>query len=307
MAKFFEDIGQDSNDLLNKGFPNAGTARVITETKTGNGVSLTATGRRFVKDKATAVDLALEPKFDWSARGVEFSGTFNTSAEYSGSVTGKDLFAKGTKFVANIAQGPKGLTTKETVSFKNDNAATKASSVYTVNGDKPLVLEGSAVGAYEKRFFGGVNLNYTLALGDKAAALLWGVKAGIDQDGVQGHLFANTTDKNLFVGAGWIQKISNALRIAANLTADAKQVAGPAATLGSEYKFDDLTTLKSKVLIQSHTDGSKPVESRLGLGLKQSFNANVSATLGADVNVRQVLGTNAGADHSFGLDLKFAQ
>jgi len=304
MAKFFDDIGLDSNDLLSKGFPSAGTYRVIAETKTDNGVSLVATGRRFVKDKATAVDLNLEPKFDWSAKNVELSGALNTSAEYSGTVTLKDLGAKGTKFALNAASKAGSIAVKDTVSYKDDNVATKAAVTYSL-ADKPLNLEGSVVGAYEKRYFGGANAGYTLAAGDKAAALLWGVKAGVDQSDAQVHLFANATDKNLFVGAGWLQKISSALRLAANLTADAKQVAGPSATVGLENKFDDLTTLKSKVNVQTHTDGSKPVEARLGLGLKQSFNKNVSATVGLDINARQVLGTNAGPDHSFGVDVKF--
>jgi len=304
MAKFFDDIGKDSNDLLNKGFPSLGTYRVIAETKTDNGVSLTATGRRFVKDKVTSVDATFEPKVNWKARNVELSGSLNTSAEYTGTVTLKDLGAKGTELALSASSKGGEITTKDTVSYKDDNVATKTTATYSFK-DKPIVVDASAVGAYEKRFFGGGNVNYTFA-GSSKALLLWGVKAGVDQNDTQAHLFANSTEKNnLFVGAGLLHKISSALKLAANLTADAKNIVGPSATLGVENKFDDLTTLKTKVNVQTHTDGSKPTEARLGLGLKQSLNSNFSATVGLDVNVRQLLGTNAGADHSFGLDLKF--
>jgi len=65
-----------------------------------------------------------------------------------------------------------------------------------------------------------------------------------------------------------------------------------------------LTSLKNKLSLQTHTDGAKPVEARFGVGLKQALNENITTTVGADVNVRQLLGTNAGADHSFGFEVK---
>jgi len=305
MAKFYDDIGLDSNDLLAKGYPVAGLVKVTAETKTADGVSLVATGRRFVKDKAPAVEIGLEPKFDYSAKNVELTANVTTSAEYSTTATLKDLGLKGTKLGVTAASGAKGVSYKGATSFKNENVAVKLAGTYTL-GDKPIVVDGSLVGAYEKKFFAGASGNYATAAGDKAALLLWGTKLGVEQGDLQAHIFANTTEKNLLVGAGWFQKVSDALKVGANITADAKQVAGPAATVGSEYKFDGLTSLKSKVGVQTHTDGSKPWEARLGLGLKQALSANFTSTIAADVNVRQLLGTNAGADHSFGLEVKLA-
>jgi len=65
-----------------------------------------------------------------------------------------------------------------------------------------------------------------------------------------------------------------------------------------------LTSIKTKLGVQTHTDGSKPYEARLGLGLKQALAANFTATIGADLNVRQLFNVNAGPDHSFGLEAK---
>jgi hypothetical protein len=303
MAKFYDDIGQDSNDLLTKGYPVNGSLKVSAETKTADGVSLIATIRRFVKDKAVAVELGLEPKYEWAARNVELSGNVNTSAEYSGTATLKDVGTKGTKIGVTASSNAKGVSYKATTSLKNDNAAVKAAGTFAL-GDKPIVLEGSVVYAYEKRFFGGLSGNFTTSSGDKNAVVLGGAKVGVEQGDIQAHLSGNLTEKNLLIGVGWFQKISSALKIGANAIVDAKQVAGPAATLGSEYKFDDLTALKNKVGVQYHSDGSKPWEARLGVGLKHALSSNLTSTIAADVNVRQLLGTNAGADHSFGLEVK---
>jgi len=305
MAKFYEDIGLDSSDLLSKGYPVAGVVKFTSETKTADGITLVATGRRFLKDKAAAVEIGFEPKFEWAARNVELSANVNTSAEYSATAALKDVGTKGTKVSGTASSGAKGVSCKTAISLKNNNVAVKTSATYTL-GDKPLVLDASLVGAYEKKFFAGVSGNYASAVGDKPAQFLWGTKIGVEQGDLQSNVFANRTDKNLLVGVGWFQKISDALRIGANITADAKQVAGPAGTIGSEYKFDSLSSLKLKAGVQTHTDGSKPFEARFGVGLKQALSANFTSTLGADVNVRQLMGTNAGPDHSFGLEVKLA-
>jgi hypothetical protein len=72
MAKFYEDIGLDSSDLLSKGYPVAGVVKVTTETKTADGITLVTTGRRFLKDKAAAVEIGFEPKYEYAARNVRF-------------------------------------------------------------------------------------------------------------------------------------------------------------------------------------------------------------------------------------------
>jgi len=305
MAKFYDDIGLDSSDLLSKGYPVAGVVKFTSETKTADGITLVATGRRFLKDKAPAVEIGLEPKFEWNARNVELSANVTTSAEYSATAALKDVGTKGTKISATASSGSKGVSYKAASSLKNNNVAVKTAATYTL-GDKPFVLEGSLVGAYEKKFFAGVNGIFATAIGDKSVQILWGTKLGVEQGDLQSHIFANTTEKNLLVGVGWFQKISDALRIGANVTADARQVAGPAGTLGSEYKFDSLSSIKLKIGVQTHTDGSKPFEARFGVGLKQALSANFTSTLGADLNIRQALGKNAGPDHSFGLEVKLA-
>jgi len=303
MSKFYDDIGLDGSDLLNKGFPNGSSVKVTAETKTDNGVSLVATGRRFVKDKNVGVELALEPKFDWAAKNVELSATANTNNEYSGTFVLKDFGAKGTKFTSVSTFSDKGASIKETAQYKNENVATKASYIQPIDNDKPMTIDGSLAGAFEKKYFGGATASFTPSKGDKPSAVLWGTKLGFDHADFQAHLFANSTAKSLFVGAGWFQKATADLKVAATASADVNKVAGPSATLGSEYKFDALTAIKTKLNVQTSVD-NKPLEARLGLGLKQSLSPNITATIGADVNVRQLFGVNAGGDHTFGLEVK---
>jgi len=303
MARFFDDIGLDSADLLTKGFPNGSSVKVTAETRTADGVSLVATGRRFVKDKAVGVELTLEPTFDWAAKNVELSASASTNNEYSTSIVLKDFAAKGTKFSSVALFTDRGASVKETAQFKNENVATKAAYIQPVDNEKPMTVEGSVAGAYEKKYFGGAHASFTPSKGDKASTLLWASKLGFDHADFQAHAFANSSAKNLFVGAGWFQKPSADLKVAAAAAYDVNKVAGPSATLGSEYRFDVLTTLKSKLSVQTHVD-NKPLEARLGLSVKQLLGTNLTATVGADVNVRQLLGTNAGGDHTFGLDLK---
>jgi len=52
------------------------------------------------------------------------------------------------------------------------------------------------------------------------------------------------------------------------------------------------------------TESSKQSELRAGLGVKQKINPHVSATIGADLNFRNLLGDPIGDPHSFGLEVK---
>lgn len=98
-------------------------------------------GRRFIKDKAPAVEIGVEPKYDWAAKNLELSGLVNTSAEYQGTATLKDFGVNGSKWAMNVSSKSGALATKETLSFKNDNVAVKVSGAYAF-GDKPLVFDG---------------------------------------------------------------------------------------------------------------------------------------------------------------------
>jgi len=104
------------------------------------------------------------------------------------------------------------------------------------------------------------------------------------------------------LGVTWFHKISSAVKYGLNFSLDQSQTLGPAANVGGEYKLDDSTTLKGKFGVR--TDDSSQTDFRLGLGTSLKISPNATATVGADINVRKLLGHNIGADPSFGLELK---
>jgi len=80
---------------------------------------------------------------------------------------------------------------------------------------------------------------------------------------------------------------------------------GAQGTVGAQYIYDEFTTLRSKFTVQNGAEDKDPTEFRMGLGASQRINANLAAVVGADVNMRKILGGNEGHDHSFGLEIKF--
>jgi len=308
MAKFFDDIGKDSNDLLSKDLPLSGAAKVTVETKNDSGVTLVATGRRYIKGKDSLVEATFEPTIDWSSQNVEIKGNFSSNSEYSKTVSVKDLGTKGTKLSLGAAQKVGNTTVTAGFSFKNENVAVKIADTYPINGD-PMVFDGSFVGAYEKKIFVGLTSTYTMSSGDKPSAFLYGGKLGFDQPEFQGHVHARNAVKDkkdqMLLGAGWFHKISDVLKIGAGATFDTKNVQGPSVNLVADYKFDSSSSLRSKIGLQSHPDSSKPADLRLGFGLKQLFSKNATAIFGADLNARILAGQNSGDDHTFGVEIKF--
>jgi hypothetical protein len=307
MAKFFDDIGKDSGDLLSKELPSSGAAKVTVETQNDSGVKLVATGRRFVKTKGESlVEATLEPTVDISKHNVEVKGSFSTSREYSTTVTLKDLGTKGTKFGGGVAEKGGVLTAKGDVSFKHDIASVKITGSVPVSEKRETgaSVDAALVGAYEKKIFAGLQATYTLGVDDKPATFSYGAKVGFDQPEFQGHLHARTAQKEkkdqLLLSAGWFHKMSS-WKLAVGATFDAKNVEGPSVQIAADYKFDDQTSLRERFTFRAFPDSSKPFEVRYALGLKQAFTKGATATFGADLTARAPLGQNRGVEHTFGV------
>jgi len=309
MAKFFDDIGKDSADLLSKDFPASGTAQVSVETKNDSGVTLLVTGKRFIKGKDSLIEAQFEPTFDWAEKNLEIKGSLSTNGEYKDTVTLKDLGTKGTKLSAGFTHKPAGGIVTGGFSFKNDVVAVKLGGGYPIKKESGPNVEGSLVAAYEKKIFAGLSSTYALEGEKDPSAFTYAAKVGFDQPEFQGHISARSAIKDkkdqLLLGAGWYHKLSDVLRLGAAATFDAKNVAGPSVQVAADYKFDALTSLKAKLGFQAYPDGAKPADLRLGFGLKQYFTKSATVTFGADLNGRTLAGQNSGDEHSFGVDLKF--
>jgi hypothetical protein len=303
MATFYDDLGKNADDLIIKGFPAEGSFKVSTETKTSNGVTLLTTGRRFFKGGNENVEALFEPKFNWAEQNVEVTGKLSTSSEYEGGVAVKDLGAKGTKLALTAIQNKAGVSAKPSIEFKNENVAVK--TAVTVPDDftgKPVNIEASATANYENVNVGSkVNVATAHTTGDKETALsfFWNLKAGYLQPLWQAIGWFNNAPKSNVVGGSFYQEVTPAVKLGAQFAVDRLAAnPSPAASVSGEYKYAVDTVLKSKLGVNAAKD------LRVGLALQQNWTTSSTVTIGADLNALQLLGTNKGDAHSFGVEIK---
>jgi len=302
-ATFYDDLGKNADDLINKGFPAEGSFKVSTETKTSNGVSLVTTGRRFFKNGNENVEALFEPKFNWTEQNVEVTGKLSTGSEYETGVSVKDVGAKGSKLSLTANQNKAGVSAKTGVDFKNESIAFK--SAVTVPDDfagKPIGVEASAVAAYENVNVGSkVNVATAHTQGDKETALsfFWNLKAGYLQPLWQAVAWFNNANKSNVVGASFYQEVTPAVKLGTSFSVDRLAAnPSPAANVTGEYKYASDTVLKSKLGVNAAKD------LRAGLALQQNWTTSSTVTVAADLNALQLLGTNKGDAHSFGVEIK---
>jgi len=304
MATFFDDLGKPADDLLQKGFPAEGSFKISTELKTDNGVSLTATGKRFFKGTDEFVEALFEPKFTWAAQNVEFTGKFSTGSDYETGVSVKDLAGKGSKLSLTGTQNPRGWALKPGAEFKNENVATKLQ--VTVPDDrvaKPVNAEVSAVASYEKSYNVGGKVNYATGYtkGSTAVepAIGWGARAAYIQPLWQAVFGYSQAAGSNVIGGSYHQRVSDATTFGSTFWVD--QLApnpAPSASAAAEYRYAADTTLKSRFLVTPAKDF------RVALALQQNWTSASTVTIGADLNALTLMGTNKGAAHSFGIEIK---
>jgi len=303
MATFYDDLGKSADDLIVKGFPAEGSFKVSTETKTPNGVTLVTTGRRFYKNGNENVEAVFEPKFNWAEKNVELTSKLTTGAEYELGASVKDLGAKGSKVSLTANQTKAGVTGKAGLDFKNESVAVK--TAVTVPDDlsgKPINVEASAVAAYENVNLGGkVNVATAHTKGDKetATSIFWNLKAGFLQPLWQTVAWFNNAKDSNVVGASFYQEVTPAVKLGSSFSVDRLvNNASPAANVTGEYKYAADTVLKGKLAVTAVKD------LRVALALQQNWTTSSTVTIGADLNALQLLGTNKGDAHSFGVEVK---
>jgi hypothetical protein len=174
MAKTYEDIGKDASEFITKGFPNAGTFKVIAETKSTNGVSVKSTGTRSFdfKDANTVeekVSAEVEPKL--KCDDIEVSGKLSTLGvygEYEAGVTFENLFTKGAKATLTAAQSEKdGNSLKGSAAFKNDDFAVKAGLKYPFKQPTHVNWSGELTYRASDKVYAGVSATFDQAIRGK--------------------------------------------------------------------------------------------------------------------------------------------
>jgi hypothetical protein len=278
--------------------------KVSTETKTANGVTLTTTGRRFVKGGQDGVEVLLEPKYNWAAQNVEVTGKISTESVFEAGVSVKDLGAKGSKLSLTGNQAKTGSSAKVGADFKNESVAVKTAGTYPDDANtKPVSVEASAVAAYDIVNFGAkVNFAsaYTKAEKETASSFFWNAKLGLLNPLWQAVGFYNNANNSNLVGGSFWQEVSPAVKLGTSFTVDRvnEKAASPAASIAGDYKIAADTSAKAKVSVSHAKD------LRLALALQQNWTTSSTVTLGTDLNALQLLGSNSGSAHTFGLEVK---
>jgi len=137
MSKHFTDIGKDSKDLLTQDFPADGALKVVTQSKIPNGLTLKATlNRHFKKEKSGPKELisaVIEPKFEWKAQNVEFTGKLATTNDFNVGFSVKDLACRDSKIEVTSSQSDKDGNIAQIIgSYKVEHVATKIGVAYPI-------------------------------------------------------------------------------------------------------------------------------------------------------------------------------
>lgn len=325
MSKFYDDIPKDVKDTLDKGFLSGGAFKVSVDTRTADGVSVTSTVVHVVREKdgkqTVDVAAAIEPKFDWKAHDMELNTRLSGSGNYEGELVLKNFFgAAGTKLaVKAVEEGPKSVKALGSVTYQNDKVAVKTSVTYPFSLSKPISFGLNSALIYNNFYVGGI-VNYDTAFEKeegvlKEPSVSYGASVGYNSNkGYSG--FATLRNYPLVdirdyeLSLGWFNKIDAHLKYAVSVAADQSGRRGVTSIIGAEYRFDDFTTVKGKMTVNT----VKPEkldkyeqDYRAGLAITQRINSHVIASVGADVNILKVLGANSkGPSTTFGFELKFS-
>jgi len=302
MSKAFSDLGKDCDDLINGGFPAQGSAKLVIEaptTSTASSIKVT-----IKRDNKDVVEATVEPKHEWKAKNIEFTGRAVTTKEYEAGLSVKDIGYPGTKVsITNLFSRGVGVL-KGSTAFKNKTFNTKLGIAYPL--DKPPKAAGEVVFNYPSPIHFGVYGEYDTAkhLFNWSAAITYVTAV------YQGHLFFknrrhSSNEEDILFGVGWLQELSSNWKFAVNfVVSNNREAAEPTCVIASEGKIDVDTTLKGKIAVKA---AKKTTDCRVGLALKQKINSHLTVTIGSDLNARALLNQGLeGEGHSLGFEIKLS-
>jgi len=311
MSKHYGDIGKDSKDLLALDFPADGTVKVSVQTKTSDGTTMKATVNRYNKKEKTGlkeiISAVFEPKHELKKHNLEFTSKISTLNEFTAGLSAKDLGTQGVKVDITGTQSERdGTGAQVAASYKNELVATKVGLTYPLPSGKkdrkPLKINADLVLNVYKFLLG---TNIALDLDEKTS---WKGEGIISYSESSYQVTARgsheqKTAQTLW-GLSFFHKVSDRTKWALDVEADQAWLK-PVASVAGEYQLDATTTVKGKWAVRL-TDTSKQTELRAGVGIKQKVTPYVTATLGTDLNFRNLLGETIGDPHSFGLEVKLS-
>jgi len=305
MAKHLEDIGKDAKDLLTQDFPNEGSVKFTTQSRTSENVTVKSSFSRVVKRDPKVVreivGAAFEDKWEIPSHNLEFNAKISSNRDVSGSVAVKDWVGIGSKVELNVAQNPDGVSATPQLIFKNNNVALKGKVIYPVSGKKTDIKILAEAGFVTSNIYAGVGTAVTLENAGAAVIL-----EGVGSYYYKNHQIAarvNHTLQGALVGLGltYYQAYSSICKFAIDSATDTA-FDKFAVVAGGEYKVDKFSTVKGKVGYKQYKNIA---DVRVSLALKQQISPNITAIFGSDLNGFSFAGVEGGEPHTFGFELKY--
>jgi len=296
----FKDVGKSNNDLLKKGFPanDKFLFRVELDSTSQSGIQFTP---HIQETQSKALEGELKSKFEY--RNFNFTAIGNLKEDVSLEATPTKA-TNGFKWTlhanSNMSNFVDRLKGKLTLELRNDFTTSALSIEGTLkkdgkSEDNPKILFSSVFGLKERGVFGGIDLEIAPTSQEIKTV---NTTLGLTKSDSEISLFSKTKVGNsTTVGAIYFQKypyLSRDILLGGELAYDLNSKK-PTLTLGSQFKPDDDTTIKSRV-------DSKGL---VGLAITEKWRGPLSVTLAGDLNLVGVGG--AGENNSpFQYGLKFA-
>lgn len=210
---------------------------------------------------------------------------------------------KGTKVSLLASSSPlAGTSLKGGVDFKNERFAGRLTITYPQDAvSNPVLVDSSVVVAVQDIRLGSrVNFATAHVRGEKetSSSTYWNFKVGLMQPMWQAVAWFHKAALNNLMGATFYHEVTPNVRLATSFSVDRLAAnAAPVGVVAGDYRYASDTLLKSRLAVNAAKD------LRLALAMTQNWTANSTVTFGADLNALQILGTNKGDPHSFGVEV----
>jgi len=269
--------------------------------KTPSGVLIKAEGSTHAN--GNDVEGVLEPEFKINDYDIVVKGKLQTNNTFEGSVLFNNYVVKGSTFFITDKLSDKGDKSVEAgvdyLSKDYGSINLKVISPFDFNTEK-IDFYGAFVGIYNNYSIGGdCKLNVLAFKSSACNAYL----EYVNKDAYLA-LFGKYEDKSKVVkktfGVGYHQNVNEKIRSSVDFSFE-QNTGQTVLRFGSSYKFDENSSLKSRLTLRGKKD------MRLGLVLKQNLYPSTRLTFTSDINARLLIDNNLGegVGHLFGVTLSF--
>jgi len=281
----YKDLGKRLSDLLTKEFPSEKQENKIEwKGTTANNVTFETS---ILTKKDGSVLGTFTPKYKTVYNGVltSFLAELNTKKEFKGEVAFEDAFVGGLKTVLTGQSNNDDVFGTVGVEYRHDVGSFNATADYgkskgsTVKGGFVFGSQGFTVGASGEYFIGLTEdsdlKEFTARVGYSASDFDAAAFGRLDGRGDE--------DKNE-LGASYFHRINSDLAVGTEVTFDtANAEVKPRLVFGTQYKFQNETTLKGKF----DTTG------KLGLAFIQKMGKNATLNVASTIDTNNLSGKAA--------------